>query len=242
MSEAVINPKLKCLVDLLERKGLLKRLQLSDEDLADSIWLALKMGAVESSPVDELYNASNNSSLIDSREIVTQESSPPSEPVIKAYSEDSTTQESEPAPFMRGLPFQAPAAPALQNSLTISRALRPLMRRVPSATRAIFDEEATVTHIAEKDIWLPVTKPEPERWLNLELVIEESRSSFIWQETVDDLQQLLENQGAFRSIRVWSLIGQDKQPLALVRRRKGGDRAVSVVTARGNSSIPIGEA
>ena len=83
--------------------------------------------------------------------------------------------------------------------------MRPLKRKVPSASRFILNEEATINRIIERDIWLPVTKPEPERWLNLELVVEESRSAFIWQELIDEFQQILENQGAFRRIRVWTI-------------------------------------
>ena len=133
-----------------------------------------------------------------------------------------SSQETKKSTLTQGFPFQVPAAPALQTALPISRALRPLMRKVPSATKTLLDEEATATRIAEKDIWLPVTKPQPERWLNLELVIEESRSSFIWRELVNDLQQLLENQGAFKTIRVWQLSTPDNQKLHLVRRRKKG--------------------
>jgi formylglycine-generating enzyme required for sulfatase activity len=128
----------------------------------------------------------------------------------------------------KGLPFPTPAAPALPNKLAISRALRPLMRKVPSPTRSVLDIEATVTRIAEQDIWLPVTQPEPERWLDLELVVEETRSSFIWQETIAELEALLHNHGAFRRFRTWTLSNPEtrensdpKKHPKLTRRKKG---------------------
>ncbi|MBD2472672.1 AAA-like domain-containing protein [Nostoc sp. FACHB-145] len=104
--------------------------------------------------------------------------------------------------------------------------MRPLKRKVPSTTKFILDEEATVNRIIERDIWQPVIKPEPERWLSLELIVEESRSSFIWQELIDNFQQILENQGAFRSIRVWTIKSENHQKqdsnLSLIRRRRRG--------------------
>jgi len=103
------------------------------------------------------------------------------------------------------IPFQSPAAPALRQPLALARALRPLMRKVPSPTQTVIDEEETVTQITEKGIWTPVLKPAPERWLELALVVEESRSTVIWQEVIAEFQRLTELQGAFRDVRTWSL-------------------------------------
>ncbi|PSB33941.1 formylglycine-generating enzyme family protein [Stenomitos frigidus ULC18] len=105
----------------------------------------------------------------------------------------------------QGLPIQVQAAPALAHPRDIARSLRPLMRKVPSLTRSELDELATVNRIAERDLWLPILKPSPERWFDLELVIEASKFSFIWQDTLDEFQQLLECQGAFRNVRTWSV-------------------------------------
>ncbi|NER22829.1 MAG: formylglycine-generating enzyme family protein [Symploca sp. SIO1B1] len=104
-----------------------------------------------------------------------------------------------------GIPFQAPAAPALRQPLALARALRPLMRKVPSPTQTVIDEEETVTQISEKGIWTPVLKPAPERWLELALVVEESGSTVIWQEIIAEFQRLTELQGAFRDVRTWGL-------------------------------------
>jgi len=219
----------------LEHSGLMERLELSDEDIADTIWLALQMGVVETKTQEKQPNRqpTKNQVIIEDGKITKVDSTPEADSTINVYSQDSITQdsitqeESESEDSSKGLPFQAPAAAALQNKLPISRALRPLMRKVDSAIKTMLDAEATVTRIAERDIWLPVTKPEPERWLQLELVVEESRSSFIWTETIDELQKLLQNHGAFRTVRVWSLSSTDNDDLQLTRRRKGGQKSYS---------------
>ncbi|RCJ23846.1 hypothetical protein A6770_28940 [Nostoc minutum NIES-26] len=103
------------------------------------------------------------------------------------------------------IPIKIPAAPALRNSLALARSLRPLMRKIPSPTEKILDEEATVYRIAEEDIWIPVLKPAPERWLDLALVIEQTSLTDIWKPTITELQRLLKHHGAFRDVRTWQL-------------------------------------
>ncbi|NJR75691.1 MAG: hypothetical protein HC773_22900 [Scytonema sp. CRU_2_7] len=229
MSELSCHRAVERLLARLERSGLMGRLELSDEDIADTIWLALQMGVVKTTTEEKRHNRQQQISqvIIEDGEISTEPTSTSNvDSIINIYSQESRTQEeSESQTSTKGLPFQAPAAAALQNKLLISRALRPLMRKVPSQIRTILDAEATVTRIAEHNIWLPVTKPEPERWLNLELVVEESRSSFIWTETIDELQKLLQNHGAFRTVRAWSLSSTDNDHLQLTRRRKGGQKS-----------------
>lgn len=193
------------LIDRLDETGMLKRLELSDENIADSIWLALQMGKVETQEKQEQKTEPEQPLAIEFEEGEPLEFIPDREPIVSVITEEPTHQTPEQPP-VKGLPFQAPAAAALQNVLELGRALRPLMRKVPSLTGEVLDDEATVNLIAERDVWLPVTKPEPERWLDLELVVEESSSAFIWRETVNELQEIFETQGAFRNVRVWSLL------------------------------------
>ncbi len=215
------------LLTRLYRSGLVKSLELSYEDIADTVWLALQMGVVETKTEEEKDNSQQRKDqvTINDSEETTGKSNLGTDSTIKVYSQDLINQDSDTGIGTKGLPFQVPAAPSLQNKLSISRALRPLMRKVPSTIKTILDPEATVTQIAERDIWLPVTKPEPERWLDLELVVEESPSSFLWAETIDELQKLLQNHGAFRTVRFWSLLSTDNDSLQLTRRRKGGGKS-----------------
>ncbi|ERT08668.1 formylglycine-generating sulfatase enzyme family protein [Lyngbya aestuarii BL J] len=220
MSDSNLHYAVKRLIDRFEKTGLLKRLELSDEDLADSIWLALQMGEVQTSQKPEDKLETDPDPTVEIVEGELPEPPTETEPTVSIITEDSPQQTPEQAPI-KSLPLQVPAAPALLNALELGRSLRPLMRKVPSPTGNVLDEEATVTRIAERDLWMPVTQPEPERWLDLELVVEESRSAFIWKETVGELQQLFETHGAFRNVRVWSLFGSDAQP-QLVRRHRSG--------------------
>ena len=234
------------LLNHLKRTGLLKRLNPDEIDILDSLWLAVKMGEDEES-VNRVDSPS--SPKVPTKIPITVEEEVSDEIVItfliclliqnrlnhlvslflpKIKPQDTIevitkeTPQTEPSSpnNPQGFPFQVPAAPAIQNGLLLSRALRPLMRKVSSLTKTVLDENGTASRIAERDIWLPVTKPQRERWLTLELVIEESNSSFIWRQLVNDLQNLLEVQGAFLNIRTWQIFSYDNQKLNLVRRRK----------------------
>ena len=221
MSSSSFEHTIKRLIYRLARTGILEDLELSDENIADSIWLALQMGTVETPEKPKPKHEDKPEQL----PIIFEESDPQpvteKEPQVSVVTEESIDQTPEKPP-VKGVAFQTPAAPALQNVLELGRALRPLMRKVPSLSRKVLDEEETVNVIAERDIWLPVTKPEPERWLDLELVVEESSSAFIWRETVNEMQEVLETQGAFRNVRVWSLLSSNTKKLKLVRRHNSG--------------------
>ncbi|NET14640.1 MAG: HEAT repeat domain-containing protein [Okeania sp. SIO1H6] len=104
-----------------------------------------------------------------------------------------------------GTTIKIPAAPALRNTLALARAIRPLMRKISSSTEKILDEPTTVRRIVDEKIWLPILKPAPQKWLELALVIEESNSTIIWKQTIQELQEFLAYHGAFRDVRVWRL-------------------------------------
>ena len=110
----------------------------------------------------------------------------------------------------RGAQIRSPGFRALSDSLQISRALRPLRRRVRSVHRVILDERATAERIAEAGMdfegpWLPVLQPAPERWLSLALVVDSSPSMQPWAKAVAELKGLLQELGAFRELRFWAL-------------------------------------
>ena len=198
---------------------------LHDEDIADALWLASKLGgayAVDEGDKSDAADSGAGASIpvIDDTTLTAEP-----QPFVSAYmprttKPDTTTAETP----EQGLPIQVQAAPALAHPRDIARSLRPLMRKVPSLTRLELDELATVNRIAERDLWLPILKPSPERWFDLELVIEASKFSFIWQDTLDEFQQLLECQGAFRNVRAWSVKESAKgqpQLVAKPQRRAG---------------------
>lgn len=88
----------------------------------------------------------------------------------------------------------------LPNS-ALARALRPLGRRVASATEVVLDEEGMAVHAAETGLWLPVQRPAPVHRLDVVLVVDTSPSMRLWRSTAAELQRLLERQGAFRDVR-----------------------------------------
>jgi len=102
-------------------------------------------------------------------------------------------------------PFRAPGVSPLPQALSLSRALRPLRRRIPSRRARVLDLEATVERIADRDLWQPVTRPRPEPWLDLDLLVDQSGSMVIWQPAVHALRQLLLRQDAFGRVRLLRL-------------------------------------
>jgi hypothetical protein len=106
----------------------------------------------------------------------------------------------------------SPAAPALEHKLALAQALRPLKRLVPSQWRKTVDIQATVKHIANiirvtgaDDQWEIISQPATERWLDLILVVDGWSSMMIWSRTIDEFHRLLEQQGVFRNIQLWSI-------------------------------------
>lgn len=118
--------------------------------------------------------------------------------------------------------MRAPTPAALADQLALSRAMRPLNRTVPSRHHVLLDEEATVNRIAEEQLWLPVLKPAPARWLELALVVDRYESMSIWRRPIAELQGLLERLGAFSDVRLWMLDQDANQPERLGVRRQPG--------------------
>ncbi len=127
------------------------------------------------------------------------------EPSVPIYLPSRTSRSTTATATNQGISIKVPAAIALRNSLELGRSLRPLKRKFPSPIEKILDEEATVRRIAEEEIWTPVLKPAPQRWLELALVVEQTRSMAIWKQTITELERLLKHHGAFRDVRTWEL-------------------------------------
>ncbi|MGF1480613.1 MAG: SAV_2336 N-terminal domain-related protein [Cyanophyceae cyanobacterium] len=127
----------------------------------------------------------------------------------ESVSEPASVQDDRSAEQPTGMPFPATAAPALRTRLDLARSLKPLMRKVPSKVRFDLDEEETVTQIAETRVWMPRKRPRPERWLDLDLVVEGSKTTVLWERAIAELQHLTEYHGAFRTVRTWRLEAQN---------------------------------
>jgi hypothetical protein len=104
-----------------------------------------------------------------------------------------------------GVLVSAAARPQLPDPLPLARAMRPLRRRVPSATRWVLDEDKTASACAEQQLWLPALVPDRELAFDLALVLDDSESMALWGEKLREFRVLCERMGAFRDVRVWRL-------------------------------------
>jgi len=104
MSELPSNSSVKKLLDYLEQTGLLERLQLSDEDVADSIWLALQMGVEDfQSPPESPENkqpidSSNSNQIEENLENIPEDNLSKSQPNVDVITEESLPKEIEKPP------------------------------------------------------------------------------------------------------------------------------------------------
>ena len=200
------------------------KLDWDGENIADLLWLAKYLDAPPGKDTEtaqsekEKHKSQTTTSNIIS---APPERKLPLEPEINLYpassqTEQQPTKEKTPTP---GIPFKTPTAPALRQTLAIGRSLRPLMRKVDSYTQTALDEEATAEQTAERRFCTTIMKPVRERWLEVALVIEETPSTFIWEETIREFKLLLEQQGAFRSVRTWYLQTSQPDKLPLLAQR-----------------------
>ncbi|BDM82833.1 formylglycine-generating enzyme family protein [Acaryochloris marina] len=186
-------------------------LEFDATDIADILWLAQFIQApVGSSDLNDQQGMND----VTNEDISKPETKPAlstDQPAIDLLTPQSPTtgEQSSNTPAERktssGVPFAVPASPAIRTRLDLARALRPLMRKVPSQKQWELDETATVNEIAQTQIWNPVVKPAQERWLELDLVVEESKTTDIWERVIEDLNQVVQYQGAFRAVRTWRL-------------------------------------
>ncbi|MCY6489392.1 formylglycine-generating enzyme family protein [Leptolyngbya sp. GGD] len=206
---------------LSDRAGL----ELSPIELAEILWLALQQGEIE---LDESETPALQAPIEENREV-----EPDSDP-IRSNSESAAVvteppkpaeeeaEESEPRSQESALPVKIPESVALRNRQAIARSIRPLMRKVASKQRRSIDEEATAIQIAETQTWSPVVQPDPERWLELAIVIEVTNLLEVWRDTIAEFQQLMERHGAFRTVRTWQLKpNEDGEPQLFLQTSAG---------------------
>ncbi|WDD36284.1 SAV_2336 N-terminal domain-related protein (plasmid) [Nostoc sp. UHCC 0926] len=206
--------------------ALSKEVEMSAEEIADTIWLALQMQEFQAESVSFGFPLKKE----DERAINEQESQP-NQGTSPKTSELEETPTQPPEEQKAGiyprtqqqtsksldLSFKVPDAPSLREPLTLARALKPLMRRIPSGRELVLDEAATIQRIADEGLWIPVLKPTVEPWLDLELVVDEAISMQIWRHTIRELERLLKNYGIFRDVRVWGLITDENEQVQIRR-------------------------
>ena len=88
-----------------------------------------------------------------------------------------------------------------EESAPLLKIVRRLRRPHPSRTRLTLDVDRTVERWTETGSLLPVEGPVNELWLEAVLVVDTTRSAFLWRSAADDLAVLLVRSGAFRKVR-----------------------------------------
>jgi HEAT repeat protein len=195
-------------------------LNLTSEEIADIIWLAVQMGELPQ-PV----TLDSSESFDKGKSKSPQQIDPP----LQKDPIDLPNPDSSPLPaeihipegsnLGGGLTISVPDARSLREPLTLARSLKPLLQRVASGWSNVLDEDATILKLDRDRVWLPVLKPNLEAWLDLVLVVDESVSMQIWQRTISELQRFLAHYGVFRDVRVYSLVVENER--VYVRPRLG---------------------
>jgi formylglycine-generating enzyme required for sulfatase activity len=204
--------------DLIKRLNAMG-LDLTPEEIADILWLADHLEKDSADPdLAEISRAKDSP-----KDRAHKDSKKPADTPEPPRKSEAPGTEIYDSGFVRGtgaiaaMHVRSPGGSALPGELSISRSLRPLMRKIPSRSRFVLDEDATVQQIADADNWAPVYVPALSRWLDLVLLVDESPSMLIWQETVGELKQLLERQAAFRDVAIWGFRTEDGNDLLLHR-------------------------
>ncbi|HET6861382.1 MAG TPA: toll/interleukin-1 receptor domain-containing protein, partial [Streptomyces sp.] len=107
-------------------------------------------------------------------------------------------------------------ATALPHALQLQRALRPLQRhRPPGRTPGrVLDEQTTAERAAESGLLLPVMLATGRRQARLQLLMDASTSTVVWDRTLAELRQICAGTGAFREVSVHYVHqGRDGRPL-----------------------------
>ncbi|MGA5521080.1 SAV_2336 N-terminal domain-related protein, partial [Streptomyces pseudogriseolus] len=102
---------------------------------------------------------------------------------------------------------------ALPQSLDLLRALRPYKRPWTAGLRTELDIERTIDAYARSGELIPAFRAAPERWFDLLLIVDRSLSMQVWEDTISELERVLDHLGAFRLLRTWGLTFEDAQPL-----------------------------
>jgi formylglycine-generating enzyme required for sulfatase activity len=198
------SPLAKLIACAEERSNRDERYRVSPREIADALFLARRFG-------DDLWPASARAAAQehDERHPHNESAEPDAASETRPQAGDLVVRGGEKSSDNQNSgvttkPFRAPSAAALPGIASIARALRPLRRRVPSPVRRELDEDATVTRTGETGLLAPVLRSAPERWLEVALVVDDSRSMNIWRPAVEAFRRLLERYGAFRTVRMWT--------------------------------------
>ncbi|WP_344943054.1 FxSxx-COOH system tetratricopeptide repeat protein, partial [Actinomadura miaoliensis] len=109
----------------------------------------------------------------------------------------------------------------------IEQALRPFRKPVPSPHGdPELNDEATAVRAVQDDLWLPETRPALERWLDLDVIVDDGPLSALTRPVADAFVDCVGRVGAFRTIRTY-LLDTDRPGLVEPTLRLAGRPSVT---------------
>ncbi len=198
-------------------------LELTGEEIADIIWFSQKRQEIRTTQNDTISQWGNQSNTSEKLSYTAKNASKELNPTPtntqtftkspSAQISPKTEEKLQTSSNNKVLPLRVPDASSLREPLTLAQVLKPLMRWVKSGRKTVLDETVTVERNAASGICIPILKPEPEPWLDVALVVDESKSMLIWRHTIWELKRLLENYGVFRDVRAWGLVTDENEQI-----------------------------
>ncbi|MER6524946.1 SAV_2336 N-terminal domain-related protein [Streptomyces sp. NPDC001508] len=211
------------LIGRLRRGGL----DLTAEDVADAVWLAQRLGAA---PPRDAPRAPGPAAFTPDRD--PPGPGPGQEPVKRPVTPGAPARATGEAPPSAPVPLhtagaaphghadgahsvfpvRAPAAGALPGLLGLEKALRALGRyrfATDTPRDEEVDEEATADRAAASGVLLPVTRPGRRHRCDVQLLMDTGPAMAVWGQLVEELRQACQQSGAFASVRVHHLYGDE---------------------------------
>jgi hypothetical protein len=177
--------------------GLAAGTRLDAEEILDVLWLSAAY------PVGQSGQTGPDDSAPHSEEAGFQPDESTTAPDVLPLYPESRPQDAGDAAPATAIGFDAPRP--LQKVATLPMAVRRLRKVVAPGPRDVVDIDATVDATAEAGrLMLRLTRP-PQRALDVALVVDDSPSMRIWRDVFDDLERLLAQTSAFRSVSRWRL-------------------------------------
>jgi len=129
--------------------------------------------------------------------------------------------------------------------LGMLRSLRPFKRHWTQGRRHELDIDATVQAYARTWKLIPQFRAAPERWFEADVVIDDSPSMAVWASATARLATMLEQLGAFRTVRTWrisatgaapELFNKGRQPSGTGQLRSPDGRRLIIIVSDGSAS------
>lgn len=141
-------------------------------------------------------------------------------------------------PPQRFAPVRVPDPFPLPEPLDLAKDLLPFRKRVPSAVASELDIDQTVSRTAEAG-GIPVLSYQAplQRWFDLHLLIDCSRSMDFWGDLATGIVTLFQWQGIFQDVRVWQYLTDEGPVPRLCSSLDDVDRDISSLIAPGKDRL-----